>query len=110
MSFCEILKDLLEDSGITQKKLAADLNIGVTTIGNYVRGYREPDFEIFKMLAKYFDVSTDYLLDYQHDITSDHSEDELLRIYRLLSKDQRELFIEQGKLLLSHSKKTHNNP
>ena len=109
MSFSEILKDLLEDSGITQKKLAADLNIGVTTIGNYVRGYREPDFEILKMLAKYVDVTTDYLLDYQTDCTKDHSEDELLRIYRALPKDRRELFIEQGKLLLAYSKKTKNN-
>ena len=38
MKFCEVLRQLLEENDITQKKLANDLNIGVTTIGNYVRG------------------------------------------------------------------------
>ena len=51
MNFGDVLRELLEDRNMTQKQLAADLNIAATTIGNYIRGMREPDFEILKLLA-----------------------------------------------------------
>ena len=61
---------------------------------------REPDFEILKLLASYFNVTTDYLLDFQSGIGRDHNEEELLRLYRSLPQDKKELLLEQGKLLL----------
>ena len=100
MKFGEILRELLEDNDITQKQLATDLNIAATTIGNYIRGMREPDFEILKLFAAYFNVTTDYLLDFQSGIEKDHSEEELLRLYRSLPTDKKELLLEQGKLLV----------
>ena len=100
MKFGEILRELLEDNDITQKQLADDLNIAATTIGNYIRGMREPDFEILKLFAAYFNVTTDYLLDFQSGIEKDHSEEELLRLYRSLPTDKKELLLEQGKLLV----------
>ena len=105
MTFGDILRELLYNNNITQKQLAADLNIGATTIGNYIRGLREPDFEILKLLAAYFNVTTDYLLDFQSGTAKDHGEDELLYIYRLLPADIKELFLEQGKLLVRHNLK-----
>ena len=110
MNFGEVLRELLEDNDISQKQLAADLNIGATTIGNYVRGFREPDFEILKLFATYFNVSTDYLLNFQSGATRDHGEDELLRLYRSLSKEQKDLFLDQGKLLVRHSLKNSSKP
>ena len=100
MKFGDILRELLEDNNITQKQLANDLNIAAPTIGNYIRGMREPDFEILKLFASYFNVTTDYLLDFQSGIERDHSEEELLRLYRSLPTDKKELLLEQGKLLL----------
>ena len=100
MKFGEILRELLEDNDITQKQLATDLNIAATTIGNYIRGMREPDFEILKLFAAYYNVTTDYLLDFQSGIEKDHSEEELLRLYRSLPTDKKELLLEQGKLLV----------
>lgn len=100
MTFGDILRELLEDNNITQKQLANDLNIGATTIGNYIRGFREPDFETLKLLATYFNVSTDFLLNFQPGTTNDHGEDELLHLYRSLPDKQKTLFLEQGKLLV----------
>lgn len=105
MKFGDILRELIEDNEISQKQLAADLNIGATTIGNYIRGIREPDFEILKLLATYFHVSTDYLLDHQSGAARDHGEDELLKIYRSLSAEKKDLFLDQGKLLARYSLK-----
>ena len=100
IEFGEVLRRLLEDNDITQRQLATDLNMGATTIGNYIRGIRQPDFDTLKLFADYFNVTTDYLLDYQSGITKEHGEDELLRIYRSLPPDKRQLLIEEGKLLV----------
>ncbi len=110
MKFGDILRELIEENEISQKQLANDLNIGVTTIGNYVRGIREPDFETLKTIATYFGVTTDYLLNFNSGSTNGHDEDEILRLYRCLSEYNKPLFLAQGKLLLRHEmkiKKTH---
>lgn len=100
MKFGDILRQLLEENDIAQKQLATDLNIAPTTLGNYIRGLREPDFEILKLFASYFNVTTDYLLDFRSGVTRNHDEDELLRIYRILPAEKKELLLEQGKLLV----------
>lgn len=110
MTFGSILRELLEINNITQKQLANDLNIGATTIGNYIRGFREPDFEILKLFATYFNVSTDFLLDFQSGKTNNHGEDELLHIYRSLPDNQKNLFLEQGKLLVRLNLKEDTKP
>ena len=56
------LKKLREDKGITQLKLAMDLNMNQNNISRYENGTREADYETLIKLADYFDVSIDYLL------------------------------------------------
>ena len=48
MNFGDVLRSLLEERNITQKKLAIDLNIAPSTIGGYVQNSSEPDFETFR--------------------------------------------------------------
>ncbi|MBP1554102.1 MAG: helix-turn-helix transcriptional regulator [Oscillospiraceae bacterium] len=57
------LKKLREDKGITQLKLAMDLNMNQNNISRYEKGTREADYETLIKLADYFDVSIDYLLE-----------------------------------------------
>lgn len=85
MSFGDNLRTLIEERNLTQKELAKQLNIAPSTMGSYVQNTREPDFSTLKLLAKYFDVSTDYLLDFNSNQTISHQEDDLLRIFRSLS-------------------------
>ena len=106
LNFGEILKELLETKEITQKQLAEDLNLAPTTLGNYIRGEREPDFQILKKLAMYFNVSTDYLLDFRNnEKIYGHCEDELLRIYRSMSDEYKALLLEEGRVMLKHCNK-----
>ena len=100
MPFCDTLRTLIDERGLTQKQLAQDLEIPVSTLGGYVQGTSEPDFETLKLFASYFHVTTDYLLNFQSGITKDHGEDELLHLYRTLPEDKKELLLEQGKLLV----------
>ena len=64
MKFGDVLRELLEEQNLSQKQLAAELNISASALGNYIRNNREPDFEILKRIARYFCVSTDFLLIY----------------------------------------------
>ena len=97
MKFNDKLRTLIEENDFTQKKVAQELKIAPSTLGGYVQGTSEHDFETLKQIAVYFNVSTDYLLDIPETHTKDSTENELLRIFRTLSSEQKSIFIEQGK-------------
>ena len=104
MKFGTILRGLIEEHGITQKSLAAKLNLAPSTLGSYVQNAREPDFELLKKIASYFQVTTDYLLDYHSDVAKSSLEDDLLQMFRLLGPEQQKVFLEQGKVMLRFQK------
>ena len=56
------LKELREQSKLTQEQLAQKMQISRSAIGMYERGKREPDFEFIEKCASLFGVSMDYLL------------------------------------------------
>ena len=61
--FMEIrLKKIRIQKGISQIKLAMDLNVNQNSISRYESGLREPDYNTLIKLADYFNVSIDYLL------------------------------------------------
>ena len=99
MQFGDVLRHLIEDNNLTQKQLGEELNIAPTTIGNYVRNLREPDYATLKLFASYFHVSTDYLLDYPEQDGLTHRENQLLHIYRELSDEYRDILSSQACVL-----------
>ena len=58
----QILKRLRKERGLTQSDLAKILNISVSAYGNYELGQRTPTPDSLLKLAKFFNVTTDYLL------------------------------------------------
>ena len=56
------LKYLRKKKGISQLKLAIDLNMNQNSISRYETMEREADYETLIKFADYFDVSIDYLL------------------------------------------------
>lgn len=105
MEFSDKLRSLIEEKKITQKQLAVDLKIPVSTLGGYVQGTSEPDFETLKMISKYFCVTPNYLLDYHTNNIRNNKEEDILRIFRSLSPEQQELYLEQGKAFLKINSK-----
>lgn len=61
-AFGELLAELRQDKGLTQKQLGKILSVSTGTISNYENGVHYPDLENLIILADYFQVSTDYLL------------------------------------------------
>ena len=57
------LKQLRNEHGIAQLKLAMDLSTNQNTISRYETGEREADYKTLIKIADYFDVSIDYLLE-----------------------------------------------
>lgn len=100
MKFSDKLRNLIEERNLTQKKVANDLNIAPSTMGGYVQGSSEPDFETLRRIAEYFNVSTDYLLGIKSINCNNSVEDELLRVFRSLTNEQQCIFIEQGKIFI----------
>ena len=85
------LRELRTQKGLDQKDIAILLNIGKGTISNWeVR--TEPSIEYLTKLAKYFEVSIDYLIGNSNemgiieiDSNLSNDEQELINLYRRLS-------------------------
>ena len=60
--FGEILAELRQDRGLTQRDLAKLFFVTPGTISNYEKGRHLPDAERLIKIADYFSVTTDYLL------------------------------------------------
>ena len=58
----ERIKRLREGKNRTQEQVAAVLHLTRKVIGTYERNEREPNLETIILLARYFHVTTDYLL------------------------------------------------
>lgn len=95
MKFGDILKELREEKGLTQKELGAIINISDRVIGYWESNNRFPkDSTIIVELANFFSVSTDYLLcriDKERTINNELSSEEskLIQCYRVSSSDDK---------------------
>lgn len=56
------LKYLRNAKKFTQKELAAYMNVNAVTICHWEKGIQEPCIEDIRKLARFFNVSCDYLL------------------------------------------------
>ncbi len=57
------LKEIRKSKGISQLKMAIDLNTNQNTISRYETGEREPGINELIQIADYFNISIDYLLE-----------------------------------------------
>ncbi len=92
----ERLKLLRKELKKTQTDIANVLGITVSAYGNYELGQREPDNANLIKLAKYFGVSTDYLLGLSEERTASttpslsSNEQELLHLFNKLSPEDKQ--------------------
>ena len=60
--FSERLKELRKAKGVSQEELSEVLDVSRQSISKYENGMAQPDFNKLAIIAKFFDVSFDYLL------------------------------------------------
>ena len=61
MQYYPRIRDLREDRDLTQTQLVQILKMHKTTYTNYEQGKREPPLEFIVKLAKFYDVTIDYI-------------------------------------------------
>lgn len=61
MTYYRRLRDLREDHDLTQEQLVKELGMHKTTYTNYEQGKRDLPLQIAIKLAKFYNVSLDYI-------------------------------------------------
>ncbi len=69
MGYYSRLRDLREDKDLSIRKLANLIHMQRTTYHNYETGKRELPFELAITLAKFYNVSLDYIAGLTNDVT-----------------------------------------
>lgn len=57
------IKELREENGLTQQAVADYLNVKQNTYSQYENGKRQLSVDVLIKLAKFYKVSTDYILE-----------------------------------------------
>lgn len=100
----EHLRELRERKNLYQKDVAAALGIDRTTYVKYETGASEPSFEILKRIARFYDVSIDYLLDFdiqcqktkkKPPVILSADEERLIAAFRNFNRKGREKILEE---------------
>ncbi len=60
--FCERLRDLREEKGLSINNLAKELKVSHSTIIRWENGEQVPNIDYLLLIANYFKVSADYLI------------------------------------------------
>ena len=61
-AIAERIKELRVENGLSQQKLGMELSVSQDTISLWENGKSLPSVELLIAIAKYFNVSTDYIL------------------------------------------------
>lgn len=97
------IKDLIEDRDTTQKLLAKEFDITESTMSGYLTGKVRMPAWLVLSFAQYFQVSTDYLYGLtdtpQRPMDLSPSEQALVRDFRTLSRNQRELILRNAAIM-----------
>ena len=106
MTLGQRIQTLMDEKDMNQKQLAIELELPASTVRNYIRDLREPDFDTLKLFARFFEVSTDYLLGYsKFNEAMEECELEIFRIVRALTSEQRQIYMQQGKVFVAANTK-----
>ena len=62
MNIANRIKELRQEKNLSQQSLAKEINVSQKAIDFWEKGINEPKASYIIQLAKYFNVSTDYLL------------------------------------------------
>ena len=92
MKIGEKIKELLEQSNITQRDLAATIGIDETTLSRIISGEREAKADTISNIATALHVTTDYLLDIE-----DNSNFDAKKEIRLLARNKEKITLEEKK-------------
>ncbi|HFU3701636.1 helix-turn-helix domain-containing protein [Streptococcus agalactiae] len=113
MEFVERLKTLRKQARLTQAQVAEKLNISQQGYGDWERGVKKPTQENLIKIAKFYGVTTDYLLEGQKDdidlsnveVLFRMTSDGLTEEEKVIFRDELIEFMKERKKLFDEDKK-----
>ena len=99
------LKILRNKYNISQQQLANVIGVSQQSINKYENHNIEPDIETLKAIATFFNTTIDYLVGFDKSENNITKENELLRLFNLMTDEQQNLYIEQGKIIVKMNNK-----
>lgn len=96
------IKDLRTKKGMLQQDLAKELNVSKSTIAMWETSKRMPDTEMLRRIARFFNVSIDFLLD--NEKSSSNNVEELPEELVILNRNAKNTTPENRKKLLEMAK------
>ena len=100
LSFGKKLKRLRQNKEISQKELGKILNTTQSSIGRYEKDQGVPDLDTLRLMANYFKVSIDSLID--RDTSEDKDEDEANELRETIEESIKELENEETLLFMKN--------
>ncbi|MCC0727363.1 MULTISPECIES: helix-turn-helix domain-containing protein [unclassified Clostridioides] len=76
----EVIQTLRKEKSLTQEQLAKFIGVSTPAVSKWESGNSYPDIELLPVLADFFNVSVDKLLNYKVDL----SEEEAMKVYKEL--------------------------
>ncbi len=97
------MKEIQTDSDVNVKTLAGELGVREHSMGNYLNGTREVPYEVLVKFARFYHVTTDYLLGVANDDDAKFlvsaEERTMVEQFRRLTWEQKELILQNIKLM-----------
>ncbi|WLD27617.1 MULTISPECIES: helix-turn-helix domain-containing protein [Clostridioides] len=106
MDFGDRIKQLRENMNLSREELSNKINISYSALSKYETNNRFPDKVTLNKIADFFDVSTDYLLGRNKNISNEEDEEvkELVDIIYKLDKEDRDAVLKILDSLISKHK------
>ena len=102
------LQELRIKNNISQEKLAKHLGLVRSSICQYEKGKRIPDYQILSKIADYFNVTVDYLLGRDEippkDKVLSTDEKAILDLFNQVPADKQDLVLQMIKVAIENSK------
>ena len=107
------LKSLRKSLNLTLQQLADELNTSTQVLSRYEREEHEADYKMLAKIARFFNVSIDYLLGFKSATAPTASvlpkdEKELLELYRQLPFESKQRLIARAEVMLEDTQ--NKNP
>ena len=63
MKYSEVIKQLMVDNNLSQQRLADELNVNQTTISQWLREKKKPNYDNIFMICKKFNIEPNQFFD-----------------------------------------------
>ncbi|HCH74486.1 MAG TPA: hypothetical protein DEV87_04820 [Clostridiales bacterium] len=86
------LTKLRKERNLTTREMSVIFQVSKSTYNNWETGKSEPSIEKIKQLALFFNVTTDYLLEFSPSVNASiitEKELEIIKVYRLANEEGR---------------------